>query len=106
MVEKVLDCGDPEKMGYMEYLCMDCGQGHRFVSMSCKSPMCLRCGKVYVDNWVSQVSEILHPGVIYRHFILTIQEVLRKTFFKAFVSIPKVFTARIKSLSEHHGIEL
>ncbi len=81
VVEKMLDCGNPEKMGYVEYLCMDCGQGHRVVSMSCKGSMCLRCGKVYVDNWVSQVSEMLHPGVVYRHIVLTVPEVLWKTFF-------------------------
>jgi len=36
------------------------------VSMSCKSSLCLRCAKVYVDTWVSQVSKVLHEGVIYR----------------------------------------
>jgi len=36
------------------------GQGSRVVSMSCKSTLCLRCGKVYVDEWVSQVSKMLH----------------------------------------------
>ncbi|MCP5007791.1 MAG: IS91 family transposase, partial [Planctomycetes bacterium] len=44
------------------------------VSMSCKSTLCLRCGKVYVDNWVSQVSKMLHEGVIYRHIVLTMPE--------------------------------
>ncbi len=27
--------------------------------------------KVYVDHWVSQVSKMLHDGVIYRHSVLT-----------------------------------
>jgi len=61
---------------------MGCGQGSRVVAMSCKSSMCLRCGKVYVDEWVSQVSKMLHEGVIYRHIVLTIPEKLRKTFYK------------------------
>ncbi|MCP4271170.1 MAG: transposase [Gammaproteobacteria bacterium] len=81
MVEKMLKCGDPQQMGYIEYLCMNCGQGSRIVSMSCKSFLCLRCGKVYVDEWVSQVSEMLHEGVIYRHIVLTVAEVLRKQFY-------------------------
>ena len=80
-VERMLSCGNPEEMGYIGYLCMSCGQGSRVVSMSCKSSMCLRCGKVYVDEWVSQVSKMLHEGVIYRHIVLTIPEKLRKTFY-------------------------
>jgi hypothetical protein len=50
--------------------------------MSCKSSLCLRCAKVYVDNWVSQVSQMLHAGVIYRHIVLTVPEMLRKTFYQ------------------------
>lgn len=70
----MLSCGNPEETGYIGYLCMSCGPGSRVVSMSGKSSMCLRCGKVYVDEWVSQVSKMLHEGVIYRHIVLTIPE--------------------------------
>ena len=72
LVAKMLACGNPEKMGYIEYRCPHCGQGKHLVSMSCKSSLCLRCAKVYVDNWVNQVSKALHAGVIYRHIILTV----------------------------------
>jgi hypothetical protein len=48
--------------------------------MSCKASLCLRCAKVYVDNWVSQVSQMLQEGVIYRHMVRTVPERLRKTF--------------------------
>lgn len=81
LVENMLNCGNPESMGHVEYLCTSCGRGRRLVSMSCKSSLCLRCGKVYVDNWVSQVSKMLHVGVVYRHIVLTVPEVLRRTFF-------------------------
>jgi hypothetical protein len=50
--------------------------------MSCKSSLCLRCAKVYVDNWVSQVSTMLHEGVIYRHIILTVPAMFRTTFYQ------------------------
>src|SRR5712691_5507748 len=72
LVAKMLACGNPEKMGYLEYRCLHCGQGKHLVAMSCKSALCLRCAKVSVDNWVSQVSKALHEGVIYRHIILTV----------------------------------
>ena len=73
LVRKMLDCGTPVKMGYSEYRCRHGGQGQHLVSMSCKSSLCLRCAKVYTDNWGSQVSKVLHEGVIYRHIILTVR---------------------------------
>jgi len=81
LVAKMLGCGNPEKIGYIEYRCLHCGQGKHLVSMSCKSSLCLRCAKVYVDNWVSQVSKVLHEGVIYRHIILTVPAMFRTTFY-------------------------
>ncbi|MCP4252167.1 MAG: transposase [Candidatus Scalindua sp.] len=81
VVGKMLDCGDPDKMGAIEYLCFSCGDGKRLVPMSCKSSFCLRCSKVYVDNWVSQISKMLHEGVIYRHIVLTVPKRLRGIFY-------------------------
>jgi hypothetical protein len=81
LVSKMLACGNPDKMGSIEYRCLHCGQGTHLVSMSCKSALCLRCAKVYVDNGVSQVSKVLHPGVIYRHIILTVPAMCRTTFY-------------------------
>jgi Transposase zinc-binding domain len=81
LVAKMLACGNPEKMGSLEYRCLHCGQGKHLVAMSCKSSLCLRCAKVSVDNWVSQVSQVLHAGVIYRHIILTVPALFRTTFY-------------------------
>lgn len=82
LVDKMLGCGNPEKMGYIEYRCLHCGEGTHRVAMSCKSSLCLRCAKVYVDNWVSQVSTMLHEGIIYRHMVLTMPAMLRQTFYQ------------------------
>jgi hypothetical protein len=82
LVAKMLACGDPEQIGYIEYRCLHCGQGKHLVAMSCKSSLCLRCAKVYVDNWVSQVSRMLHAGVIYRHIILTVPAMFRTAFYR------------------------
>jgi hypothetical protein len=82
LVDKMLGCGNPDKMGYMEYRCLHCGESTHRVAMSCKSSLCLRCAKVYVDHWVSQVSQMLHEGVIYRHIVLTLPAMLRKTFYQ------------------------
>jgi hypothetical protein len=82
LVAKMLACGNPAQMGYSEYRCLHCGQGQHLVAMSCKSSLCLRCAKVYVDHWVSQVSQVLHAGVIYRHIILTVPAMFRTTFYQ------------------------
>src|SRR5262245_57031216 len=80
LVAKMLACGTPEKRGDIEYRCLHCGQGTHLVAMSCQSSLCLRCAKVHVDNGVSQVSQILHEGVLYRHSILTVPAMFRMTF--------------------------
>src|SRR2546430_6424544 len=54
LVAKRLACGNPEKIGSIEYRCLPCGQGKHLVAMRCKSSVCLRCANVSVDNWVSQ----------------------------------------------------
>ncbi len=81
LVAKMLACGNPDTMGYLEYRCQHCGQGKHLVAMSCKSSLCLRCAKVAVDTWVSQVSRVLHAGVIYRQILLTVPAMFRTTFY-------------------------
>ncbi len=104
LVEKMLSCGNPEEMGYIEYLCQSCGEGRRLVPMSCKSALCLRCSKVYVDNWVSQVSRMLHEGVIYRHIVLTMPDSLRQVFYKYPRELyGKFFSCGAKCLDDFFG---
>ncbi len=100
LVDKMLGCGDPEKIGYIEYRCLQCGEGKHRVAMSCKSSLCLRCAKVYVDNWVSQVSQMLHAGVIYRHIVLTMPAMLRPTFYQQ----SKGFCRKVRFLGLDHGV--
>ena len=75
VVQKMLGCGDPAN-GHAIYLCPDC-QARCVVAFSCKSQFCLSCAKVYGQQWVATVQDMLHPGVTYRHLILTIPERLR-----------------------------
>jgi len=81
VVEKMLGCGK-EEGGYVEYICMNCGQGRRRICFTCKSSFCLSCAKVYVDDFVKQISNVLRQGVRYRHIILTIPKQLRKYFYR------------------------
>ncbi len=82
LIDKMLNCGNPDQMGSIEYHCEHCGQGKHLVSMRCKSSLCLRCAKVYVDNWVAHVSKMLHEGVIYRPIVLTVPAVVRTSLYR------------------------
>ncbi len=80
VVQKMLGCGDPAK-GHALYLCPDCLERH-VVAFSCKSQFCLSCARVYGQTWVETVQEMLHPGVKYRHLILTVPEALRTLIYQ------------------------
>jgi len=80
VVQKMLGCGDPAK-GHALYLCPACLERH-VVAFSCKSQFCLSCARVYGQTWVETVQEMLHPGVTYRHLILTVPEALRTLIYQ------------------------
>lgn len=50
-VEKMMNCGDKDKLGYGLYECKKCGTKH-YVAHTCKSRFCNSCGKVATDNWI------------------------------------------------------
>lgn len=73
-VEKVLACGDKDKLGYSRYTCNCCGK-HRFVTHTCKSRFCNSCGKVMTDKWIIKAqSEFLN--VPYYHLVFSPPEEL------------------------------
>jgi hypothetical protein len=76
-VQKMMGCGLFSN-GYAEYRCR-CGYVKR-VPFSCKSRFCLRCCKVYIDNWVTKMKQAIFPKVEHRHIILTIPSSLWKYF--------------------------
>ena len=81
VVQKMLDCGDPEKMGFVQYRCCYCGQIRR-IAFTCKCCFCLSCAKVYTDRWADFIARRLLPAVTYRHVVLTVPEFLRIWFFR------------------------
>jgi hypothetical protein len=80
IVQKMLGCGDPAN-GHAVYVCPDCLEQH-VVAFSCKSQFCLSCAKVYGQEWVETVKGMLHPGVKYRHLILTVPAGLRTLIYQ------------------------
>lgn len=81
IIEKAIHCRDP-KFGYVEYRCTDCGKGVHQVGFSCKSKFCIHCARKSSNDFIEEIMGKLHPGVVYRHLILTIPEQLRDFFYK------------------------
>jgi hypothetical protein len=81
VVQKMLNCGDPEKMGYARYLCTSCGHTER-IAFTCKCSFCLSCAKPYADQWVDFISRRLFPGINYRHIVLTVPDFFRTYFLR------------------------
>jgi hypothetical protein len=80
-VQKMLDCGDPEKMGFAQYRCLNCGETRR-VAFSCKSSFCLSCAHPHTIQWSDFIGRRLLPGVTYRHFVLTVPDFLHHYFYQ------------------------
>lgn len=79
VIQKMLNCGDPDKMGYIQFICTYCGERRR-IAFSCKSTFCLSCAKPYTDRWVAFIGRRLFPGVDYRHIVLTVPDFFRPWF--------------------------
>ena len=80
-IAKMLGCGDPNKRGYVQYRCCQCGEVRR-IAFTCKSCFCLSCAKGYTERWADFIGRRLLPGIIYRHVVLTLPEFLRTWFYR------------------------
>ena len=80
-VQKMLACGDAEKMGYVQYRCLWCGEKRR-IAFTCKSSFCLSCAPPRMHQWADFIGRRLFPGVTYRHFVLTTPDFLRDWFYR------------------------
>lgn len=81
VIQSIVKCGDPE-FGFKQYQCFNCGKDSRIVSFSCKSPLCLTCGRTRGEKYSSKIKSRLHPDVKYRHVSLTIPEQFRWIFYR------------------------
>jgi len=80
-LQKMLDCGDPDKMGYVQYRCLACGHT-RCIAFTCKSCFCLSCAAAYTDHWAEFIGRRLFPGATYRHIVLTMPDFLHPWFYR------------------------
>lgn len=81
VVKKMLECRNPDKLGYSKMACPDHPEAYTVIPHSCKSRFCNSCGKVAVDNWLSRACDNF-PNVSYSHITFTIPCELRELFLK------------------------
>jgi len=82
VVQKMLDCGDPDKMGFVQYRGCSCGESRR-IAFTCKSCFCLSCAKVYADHGAQFLGRRLLPHVPYRHEVFPVPDFLRGSFYRS-----------------------
>ena len=63
-VWKILNCREPDGLGYMTFACPVNPEQVCQVSMSCKSRFCSVCAKVQIDKWVSEMNRGDDPLII------------------------------------------
>lgn len=73
-VEKIMACGDKDKIGYSLYICSLCGHTH-YVAHTCKSRFCNSCGKIMTDKWMDKAQKEL-LNVPYYHVVFSPPEEL------------------------------
>jgi len=69
-VNRVMNCGDKDKLGYSVYSCPRCDSQH-IVAHTCKSRFCNSCGKIKNDDWIASSQERL-LNVPHKHLVFTI----------------------------------
>jgi hypothetical protein len=79
------------RSGTFEYRCLHWGQGKHRVAMRGKSSWWWRCAKVDVANRVTQVSTVLHAGVIDRHLILMVPALFHTTCYQNAAGVLSAF---------------
>ena len=68
-IEKIMNCGDKDKLGYNLYSCSLCGHIH-YVAHTCKSRFCNSCGKIMTDKWMDKAQKDL-LNVPYYHVVFS-----------------------------------
>lgn len=91
-IDKMLDCRNPQRLGYHKYQCPDHPDQFIILPNTCKSPFCNSCGKKLTDKFVAKV-EANFPKTPFHHICFTIPDSLRELFDKNRFLINGLFKA-------------
>jgi hypothetical protein len=96
-VWKIMNCREPEGLGYITFSCPVHPQEIVHVPKSCKSRFCSVCAKVQIDKWVDNMNESF-PNCSYFHVTFTVPEQFREILFEKRELLNAVFLACTETL--------
>ena len=96
-VWKVMNCREPEGLGYATFACPDHPGEICHIPRSCKSRFCSVCAKVQADKWVEDMN-LLFPNCSYFHVTFTVPSQFRTLLFEKRSLLNAVFAAAAETL--------
>lgn len=96
-VWKVMNCREPDGLGYVTFACPDHPLEVCHIPRSCKSRFCSVCAKVQVDRWVADMNQ-LFPNCSYFHVTFTVPSQFRTLLFAKRALLNAVFSAAAETL--------
>lgn len=96
-VWKILNCREPDGLGYMTFACPVHPEQICHIPKSCKSRFCSVCAKVQIDKWVSDMNR-LFPNCPYYHITFTVPSEFRTLLFEKKDLLDAVFSATTETL--------
>ena len=96
-VWKVINCREPDGLGFLTFACPDHPDQVRHVPKSCKSRFCSICAKVQVDRWVAEMNRMF-PNCPYYHITFTVPSEFRELLFEKRTLLNAVFAASTETL--------
>ncbi|MCP3928739.1 MAG: transposase, partial [Bacteroidetes bacterium] len=91
-VWKVINCREPDGLGYATFACPVHPSEISHVPRSCKSRFCSVCAKVQIDRWVTDMNR-LFPNCSYFHITFTVPTQFRTLLFEKRSLLNAVFSA-------------
>lgn len=96
-VWKIMNCREPDGLGFVTYACPDHPEQVCHIPRSCKSRFCSVCAKVQVDKWVADMNR-LFPNCSYFHVTFTVPSQFRTLLFEKRGLLNAVFAAAAETL--------
>ena len=96
-IEKMLNCRNPDKLGFHKYACEDHPDRFVVVPHSCKSSFCNTCGKIRTDQLAAKV-EAIFPTSGFHHVYFTIPDSLWELLSKHHFLLNCLFIASSKTI--------
>lgn len=96
-VWKIMNCREPDGLGFNTYACPDHPGETCRIPRSCKSRFCSVCAKVQVDNWVADMNRMF-PNCNYFHITFTVPSQFRELLFEKRSLLNAVFAASAETL--------